>query len=77
MNKLRLEDWLSVIFVCFILLSLVVVGVLALTNKDKPVDTVVIRDPIKHNLMLINQAPPKHWRFKHCTPTNKDCGRLE
>jgi len=80
---MRLEDWLAIVFVGALIFLIIVIGVVSLSGVDKPSDPVLVRDPINHNMMmLITKIPqrvddPRSWEFKHCTPTNNKCGRLE
>ena len=86
MEKMRLEDWLAVGFVVALMLLFVTLGVVALTGSNKVEDSVsrlvfpestVVRNPVDHTMILMTTIPQQKWDFKHCTPTNKDCGRLE
>lgn len=77
MEKMRLEDWLAVGFVVALMLVFVTIGVIALTGSNKVEDTVLVRSPVDHTVMLVSKMPQRQWGFKHCTPTNADCGRLE
>ena len=77
MEKMRLEDWLAVGFVVALMLLFITLGVVALTGSNKVEDTVLVRNPVDHIMILMTTIPQKKWGFKHCTPTNKDCGRLE
>jgi len=41
-------------------------------------DTQALRNAVDNKLVASYVAMNKrNWYFKHCTPTNKDCGRLE
>jgi hypothetical protein len=59
------------------LVVLVAAGIGVFTNDEQPIEKVnhtmdrVILNPV------VVQAENKNWKFTHCTPTNKDCGRLE
>ena len=77
MDKMRLEDWLAVGFVVALMLLFITLGVVALTGSNKVEDTVLVRNPVDHTMILMTPLPQQKWGFKHCTPTNKDCGRLE
>ena len=77
MEKMRLEDWLAVGFVVALMLLFITLGVVALTGSNKVEDTVLVRNPVDHTMILMTTIPQQKWDFKHCTPTNKDCGRLE
>jgi hypothetical protein len=74
---MRLEDWLAVGFVVALMLLFITLGVVALTGSNKVEDTVLVRNPVDHTMISITPLPQQKWGFKHCTPTNKDCGRLE
>ena len=77
MEKMRLEDWLAVGFVVALMLLFITLAVVALTGSNKVEDTVLVRNPVDHTMILMTTIPQQKWDFKHCTPTNKDCGRLE
>ena len=77
MDKMRLEDWLAVGFVVALMLLFITLGVVALTGSNKVDDTVLVRNPVDHTMISMTPLPQQKWGFKHCTPTNKDCGRLE
>ena len=77
MEKMRLEDWLAVGFVVALMLLFITLGVVALTGSNKVEDTVLVRNPVDHTMISMIPLPQQKWDFKHCTPTNKDCGRLE
>ena len=77
MEKMRLEDWLAVGFVVALMLLFITLGVVALTGSNKVDDTVLVRNPVDHTMISMTPLPQQKWGFKHCTPTNKDCGRLE
>ncbi len=77
MEKMRLEDWLAVGFVVALMLLFITLGVVALTGSNKVDDTVLVRSPVDHTMIAMTTIPPQKWGFKHCTPTNADCGRLE
>ena len=77
MEKMRLEDWLAVGFVVALMLLFITLGVVALTGSNKVEDTVLVRNPVDHTMISMTPLPQQKWGFKHCTPTNKDCGRLE
>jgi hypothetical protein len=74
---MRLEDWLAVGFVVALMLLFVTLGIVALTGSNKVDDTVLVRNPVDHTMISMTPLPQQKWGFKHCTPTNKDCGRLE
>ena len=76
-EKMRLEDWLAVGFVVALMLLFITLGVVALTGSNKVEDTVLVRNPVDHTMISMTPLPQQKWGFKHCTPTNKDCGRLE
>lgn len=77
MEKMRLEDWLAVGFVVALMLLFITLGVVALTGSNKVEDTVLVRNPVDQTMISMTPLPQQQWGFKHCTPTNKDCGRLE
>lgn len=77
MNGMKLEDWLAMGFVGALMLLLLVLGVVALTRSDKVEDLLVVRSPVDQTMLLVTKIPTKPWEFKHCTSTNKECGRLE
>jgi len=38
----------------------------------------LVRNPIDNTLLsTYKPVVSKKWHFEHCTPTNKNCGRLE
>ena len=66
-----------VLFIGLIVLSsLGISSFISGTEEAKPI---AVRDPVDHTLILVKPNPTvqEQWEFKHCTPTNKDCGRLE
>jgi hypothetical protein len=80
--KIPIEDTVAIIFVVILFMGLVVLGTVSLTARfsepDTNVESVAVRSPVDHTLVLIKQpVVAKPWQFKHCTPTNKDCGRFE
>jgi hypothetical protein len=84
MSKLNvpIEDIVAIIFVVILFMGLVLLGAVGLTAKFSEPDTnlvsVAVRSPADHTLVLTKQpVVVEPWQFKHCTPTNKDCGRFE
>lgn len=79
--KMPIEDTVAMIFVVVLFMGLVALGALSLTKQPNNTNTlqpVAVRDPVDHTLILLKQpVVVKQWQFKHCTPTNKDCGRFE
>ena len=41
------------------------------------IDTPVVRASAGEVRLELSELREDKWSFKHCTPTNKDCGRLE
>jgi len=83
MNKIRLplEDILAIVFVLVLFVGLIILGSIALTGEiaETRNESIAVRDPIDHTLILVKPMPivETPWAFRHCTSTNKDCGRLE
>jgi len=80
--KIPIEDTVAIIFVVVLFMGLVVLGSVSITARfsepDIKMDSIAVRDPVDHTLILTKQpVVVEQWEFKHCTPTNKDCGRFE
>ena len=82
MRNLRMPTDEIIFMFCMVVLfiSLVVLvaaGIGVFTNDEQPIEKVnhtmnkVILNPV------VVKAENNNWQFKHCTHTNKDCGRLE
>ena len=72
-------EWVSVVVLCTIF-GCGITLLLRSMNKDntqpEELEKVVVRNPVDHTMVLIKH-PPSNWKFEHCTPTNKNCGRFE
>ena len=72
-------EWVSVVVLCTIF-GCGITLLMRSMNKDntqpEEIEKVVVRNPVDHTMVLIKH-PPSNWKFKHCTPTNKNCGRFE
>jgi|TARA_R100000951_G_C2492822_1_gene134998 hypothetical protein len=81
--KLPYEDLLAIVFALVLFVGLIILGSIGLTSffsgTEEAESPVAVRDPVDHTLILVKPIPvvEQSWEFKHCTPTNKDCGRLE
>ena len=60
--KMPIEDTVSILIAVGLLLVAVIFVSVLLTG--------VFTGPV-------TQMPDKQWSFSHCTPTNKNCGRLD
>ena len=52
-----------------IIVIILATGVIFYTNYDRPAP------PWEKSSVVEKDKGP--WKFLHCTPTNKDCGKLE
>ena len=72
-------EWVAVVVLCTIF-GCGITLLLRSMNKDntqpEELEKVVVRNPVDHTMVLIKH-PPSNWKFEHCTPTNKNCGRFE
>ena len=71
---------LKLLWVGLFLTAVVVVGlsISSVLKKDALKEAEAIYSPVDNSLMLQpEQIANKNWHFKHCTPTNQKCGRLE
>ena len=82
MRNLRMPTDEIIFMFCMVVLfiSLVVLvaaGIGVFTNDEQPIETVTHT----MNKVILNPVVVKEdnniWQCKHCTRTNKDCGRLE
>ena len=79
MNKIAMEEWVAVGMLCIIFgggITLLIKSMVQDSVTEDTLDQVVVRNPVDHTMVLIKH-PPANWEFKHCTSTNKECGRFE
>ena len=58
-------------------LAIVVASILCLFEEEHT-DKQLVRSPVDNSLLMVEKPMTKdNWYFKHCTPTNKECGRLQ
>ena len=58
-------------------IAIVVASVLCLFEEEHT-EKQLVHSPVDNALVMVEKPMTKnHWYFKHCTSTNKECGRLQ
>jgi len=67
--------WAGLFLTAVVVVAISISGVFKESYTDK---LEAIRNPVDNTLMIEPKlVTSKTWQFKHCTPTNTSCGRLE
>ena len=86
MNKVKLpiEDIVVMVVAVLAFMVLVTIVTTTLTGRNKPgyieqeiIPKVTVSPDTQLQLTKAPEPVVESWEFKHCTPTNKDCGRFE
>lgn len=79
--KLPIEDVLSIVFMLILFVTLIILCLRVIAGQfgTPEEEAIAVRDPVEHTMILVKpmKIVETPWAFKHCTPTNKDCGRLD